>query len=92
MSEPGLGPDDDQIAGATIEGEGDAVDSATADRAAAFDEPVSSAAGNVMGEDAVVASSPEDSGMDETIVEPDRESSYEADVASAYDDEDSDQA
>ena len=87
MSEPGLGPDDDQIAGATVEGDGETVDSATADREAAFDDPVSSAAGNVTEEDAVVASPPEDSAADETTVDPDRDTSQDADVAAGYDDD-----
>ena len=87
MSEPGLGPDDEQIAGATIEGDGGTLDSATADRAAAFDDPVTSAAGNVSDEDAVVASPPEDSALDETAADPDRDTSHDADVAAGYDDE-----
>ena len=38
--------DSDLTAGSTVEGGGETVDSATADRAAAFDDPVSSADGN----------------------------------------------
>jgi hypothetical protein len=89
MSNSTFGGDDDQLAGATVES-GETVDSATADREAAFDDPVSSAAGNVRGEDAVVASPPEDSAVDETTFEPDRDTSQDADVAAGYDDEDSD--
>ena len=47
--------DSDLTAGATVEG--DAVDSATADQEAAFDDPVHSAAGTVTDDDAVVADS-----------------------------------
>ena len=89
MSNSSVSGDDDMTAGATVES-GETIDSATADREAAFDDPVSSAAGNVTGEDAVVASPPEDSTVDETILEPDRDTSQAADVAAGYDDENPD--
>jgi hypothetical protein len=89
MSNSSVSGDDDLTAGATVES-GETIDSATADREAAFDDPVSSAAGNVTGEDAVVASPPEDSTVDETILEPDRDTSQAADVAAGYDDENPD--
>ena len=85
MSESSFSGDDDLTAGSTVES-GETVDSATADRKAAFDDPVSSAAGNVTSEDAVVASPPEDSTVDETTVDPDRDTSQPADVAAGYDD------
>ena len=91
MSNSSFGGDDDQIAGSTVESDDGTVDSATADREAAFDDPVSSAAGNVTGEDAVVASPPEDSAVDETALEPDGDTSQAADVAAGYDDEGPDQ-
>jgi hypothetical protein len=78
--------DDDLTAGATVESD-ETADSATADRAAAFDDPVSSAEGNVTDEDAVVASPPEDSSVDDTVTDPDRDSSYDADVDAGYDDD-----
>ncbi len=90
MSNSSFGGDDDLTAGSTVEGGGDTVDSATADRAAAFDNPVSSASGTVTGEDAVVASPPEDSTVDETTFDPDRDTSQAADVAAGYDDENPD--
>ena len=89
MTNSSVSGDDDLTAGATVES-GETIDSATADREAAFDDPVSSAAGNVTGEDAVVASPPEDSTVDETILEPDRDTSQAADVAAGYDDENPD--
>jgi hypothetical protein len=89
MSNSSVSGDDDLTAGATVES-GETIDSATADREAAFDDPVSSAAGNVTGEDAIVASPPEDSTVDETILEPDRDTSQAADVAAGYDDENPD--
>jgi hypothetical protein len=90
MSNSSFGGDDDLTAGSTVEGGGDTVDSATADREAAFDHPVSSGAGTVTGEDAVVASPPEDSTVDETTFDPDRDTSQAADVAAGYDDENPD--
>ena len=90
MTESSFGDnDEDLMAGATVEGEGETVDSATADREAAFDDPVSSGRGTFTGEDAVVASPPEDSGADESNLGPDRETSQDADVAAGYDDADS---
>ena len=86
MSESSFSGDDDLTAGSTVEGGGETVDSATADREGAFDDPVSSAAGNVTGEDAVVASPPEDSTVDETTFDPNRDTSQAADVAAGYDD------
>ena len=86
MSNSSFGGDDDLGAGSTVES-GETVDSATADREAAFDDPVSPAAGNVTGEDAVVASPPENSAVDETALGPDRDTSQAADVAAGYDDE-----
>jgi hypothetical protein len=77
--------DSDLTAGSTVEGGGETVDSATADRAAAFDDPVSSADGTVTEDDAVVASPPGDSAVDETTFEPDRDTSQDADVAAGYD-------
>jgi hypothetical protein len=58
MTESSFGGDDDLTEGATVESS-DNVDSATADRAAAFDEPVSSGEGTVTDDDAVVADPPE---------------------------------
>ena len=52
--------DSDLTAGSTVQGDGEAVDSATADQEAAFDDPVSSAAGTVTDDDAVVADSTAD--------------------------------
>jgi hypothetical protein len=76
---------DDPMAGATVQGENN-VDSATADREAAYDEPVSSAAGTVTDDNATVADSPADSAAgDETNLGPDRTSSADADVAAGYD-------
>ncbi len=86
MSESSFGGDSDLTAGSTVEGGGETVDSATADREAVFDEPVSSAAGTVTGEDAVVANPPEDSAVDETTVDPDRDTSQAADVEAGYGD------
>jgi hypothetical protein len=90
MSNSSFSGDDDLTAGSTVESSGETVDSATADREAAFDEPVSPAAGTVTGEDAVVATPPEDSAVDETTFDPDRDTSQAADVAAGYDDEDPD--
>jgi hypothetical protein len=90
MSNSSFSGDDDLVAGSTVESSGETVDSATADREAAFDDPVSSAAGTVTGEDAVVATPPEDSTADETTFDPDRDTSQAADVAAGYDDEDPD--
>lgn len=87
MSNSSFSGDDDLTAGATVEGGNETVDSATADREAAFDDPVSSAEGNVTGEDAVVASPPEDSAVDDTVLDPDRDTSQDADVAAGYDDD-----
>jgi len=89
MTESSFSGDDDLTAGSTVES-GETVDSATADREAAFDDPVSSAAGTVTGEDAVIASPPEDSAVDETTVDADRDTSHDADVAAGYDDADPD--
>ncbi|HWI00403.1 MAG TPA: hypothetical protein VNT27_08720 [Propionibacteriaceae bacterium] len=89
MTESSFGGDSDLTAGSTVES-GETADSATADREAAFDDPVSSAAGTVTGEDAIVASPPEDSAVDETSVDPDRDTSHDADVAAGYDGEDPD--
>jgi hypothetical protein len=85
MSESSFGGDNDLTAGSTVESDGETVDSATADREAAFEDPVSSAAGTVTGEDAVVASPPEDSTVDETTLDPDRDTSHAADVDAGYD-------
>ena len=87
MSNSSFSGDDDLTAGATVEGGDETADSATADREAAFDDPVSSAEGNVTGEDAVVASPPEDSAVDDTVLDPDRDTSQDADVAAGYDDD-----
>jgi hypothetical protein len=91
MSESTFRGDDSLVEGSTVEGDGGTADSATADREAAFDDPVSSAAGNVTGEDAVVASPAEDSAVEETVLEPDRDTSQAADVAAGYH-EDADQS
>jgi hypothetical protein len=91
MSNSSFSGDDDLTAGSTVESSGETVDSATADREAAFDDPVSPAAGTVTGEDAVVATPPEDSAVDETTFDPDRDTSQAADVAAGYDDQDPDQ-
>jgi hypothetical protein len=90
MTESSFSGDDDLTAGSTVESGDETVDSATADREAAFDDPVSSAAGTVTGEDAIIASPPEDSAVDETTVDPDRDTSHDADVAAGYDDADPD--
>ena len=87
MSESEFGGDE-LTAGSTVEGGGETVDSATADREAAFDDPVRSGAGNLMGEDAVVASPPEGSTVDETLDAPDGDTSQGADVEAGYDDAD----
>ena len=81
MSNSSVTGDDDLAAGATVES-GETVDSATADREAAFDNPVRSAAGNVTGEDAIVASPPEDS----TVESGDAVDSATADREAAFDD------
>lgn len=60
MSESSYGPDADLTAGATTEGEDASTDSATADQAAAYDDPVSQS-GTVRGDDAVVADSDDSS-------------------------------
>lgn len=60
MTESSFGGETDLTAGSTVEGDDETVDSATADQAAAFHDPVSSAAGTVTDDDAVVASPPED--------------------------------
>ena len=86
MTESSFGGDNDLTAGSTVES-GETPDSATADREAAFDDPVSSAAGTVTGEDAIVASPPEDTAVDETTVDADRDTSHDADVAAGYDDD-----
>ena len=85
MSESSFGGDTDLSAGSTVESD-ETDDSATADREAAFDEPVSSAAGTVTADNAVVANPPEDSSVDETIVDPDRDTSQAANVEAGYDD------
>ena len=54
------------------------------------DDPVSSAAGTVIGEDAIIASPPEDPAVDETTVDADQDTSHDADVAAGYDDADPD--
>jgi hypothetical protein len=77
--------DSDLTAGSTVEGGGETVDSATADRAAAFDDPVSSADGTVTDDDAVVASPPEDSAVNETTFDSGRDTSQDADGAAGYD-------
>lgn len=84
MSESSYGPDADQTAGATVEGEGGVTDSAAADQAAAHDDPVSSQSGMVSGDDAVVAS-PGESAVDETVIDTDNDSSHNADVAAGSD-------
>jgi hypothetical protein len=82
MTESSFGGDDDVTAGATVESS-EGADSATADREAAYDDPVSSGAGTVA--DALVASAPNDSAADETVVERDRDTSYDADLAAGQD-------
>jgi hypothetical protein len=89
MTESSFSGDDDLTAGSTVES-GETVDSATADREAAFDDPVSSAPGTVRSEDAVVANPPEDSTVDETVLNPDRDTSHDADIAAGSDDGDAD--
>jgi hypothetical protein len=79
MTESSFGGDDDVTAGATVESSENA-DSATADREAAYDDPVSSGAGTVTDDDALVASAPNDSATDETAVERNRDTSYDADL------------
>jgi hypothetical protein len=86
MSESSFGGDNDLTAGSTVES-GETVDSATADQEAAYDDSVSSAAGTVTDDDAVVANPPEDSAADETALDPDRDTSHDADVAAGYDEE-----
>lgn len=83
MTESSFSGDNDLTAGSTVEST-ETVDSATADQEAAFDDPVSSAAGKVTGEDAVVASPPEDSTVNESI-DPDRDTSHDADIAAGSD-------
>ncbi len=78
MTESSFGGDDDVTAGATVESSENA-DSATADREAAYDDPVSSGAGTVTDDDALVAGSPDDSAADTTVGGGD--TSYDADVA-----------
>lgn len=85
MTESSFSGDNNLTAGATVESGSD-VDSATADREAAFDEPVSSGAGTVTEEDAVVASPPEDTTVDETF-DTNEATSQDADVAAGYDDD-----
>ena len=85
MSESSFGGDNDLTAGSTVESGDETVDSATADREAAYDDPVSIAPGTVSGDDALVASSPEDSAADEIALAPDRETSYDADLAAGDD-------
>jgi hypothetical protein len=85
MSEPSFSGENDLTEGSTVESR-ETVDSATADREAAFEDPVSSAAGTVTGEDALVANPPADSTVDETVLDPDRDTSQAADVAAGYDD------
>jgi hypothetical protein len=88
MTESSFSGDNDLTAGATVEGKGGTTDSATADRAAAFDDPTSSAAGNVTDEDAVVASPrDEDSAVTEDITASDDDTSHAADVDAGYDDQ-----
>jgi hypothetical protein len=87
MSESSFSGDNDLTAGATVESDGGTVDSATADQEAAYDDSVSSAAGNVTADDAVVASPAEDSAADETALGADQNTSHDADIASGYDEE-----
>lgn len=84
MSESSYGPDESVAAGATVEGEGGVADSATADQAAAFDDPVSSQSGTVTGDEAAVAN-PQDSAIDETVIDTEPDSSHDADVDAGYD-------
>jgi hypothetical protein len=82
MSESSFGPDEGVAAGSTVEGEGGVSDSATADQAAAYDDPVSSQSGRVRGDDAVVASPPDDSEV--TVTDPEADTSHDADAAAGY--------
>ena len=84
MTESSFGGDNDLTAGATVESS-ETVDSATADREAGYDDPVSSGAGTVTDDDALVASAPNDSAADETTPAPDRDTSYDADLAAGSD-------
>lgn len=84
MSESSYGPDADLTAGATVEGGDGAADSAVADQAAAFDDPVSSQSGVVSGDGAVVAN-PGESAVEETVIDTDNDSSHDADVAAGFD-------
>jgi len=85
MTESSFGGDNDVTAGATVESS-ETADSATADREAAFDDSVSSASGTVTADDALVASAPTDSAADETALDRDRDTSYDADLAAGQDD------
>jgi hypothetical protein len=76
--------DSDLTAGATVDGGGEAVDSATADQEAAFDDPVSSAEGTVRDEVAVVANPIQDP-ADVTTGDAGPDTSHDADVAAGYD-------
>jgi hypothetical protein len=84
MTESSFGGDD-VTAGATVESSENA-DSATADREAGYDDPVSSASGTVTDDDALVASAPNDSAADETALDSNRDTSYDADLAAGQDD------
>jgi hypothetical protein len=83
MTESSFGGDDEMAAGATVESS-ESVNSATADQEAAYDEPVSSAEGNVTGEDGVVANPIGDPAND-TRSDPAPNTSYDADVEAGYD-------
>jgi hypothetical protein len=76
--------DGDLTAGATVDGDGEAVDSATADQEAAFDDPVRSAEGTVRVEDALVAKPVQDP-ADVTTGDAAPDTSHDADVAAGYD-------
>jgi hypothetical protein len=89
MTESSFGGDNDVTAGATVESS-EAVDSATADREAGFDDAVSSASGTVVDDDAVVARAPGDSAADGTTLDADRDTSHDADLAAGQDEESSD--
>jgi hypothetical protein len=86
MTESSFGGDDDLTAGATVESS-ENTDSATADREAGYDDPVSSGAGTVTVDDALVARAPNDAAVDETDLSPDRDTSYDADLAAGQDDD-----
>ena len=85
MTESSFGGDDDVTAGATVESS-EGADSATADREAAYDDPVSSGAGTVTDDDAWVASAPDDAGAEESTHKAGGDTSYDADRAAGQDD------